>query len=148
MASIQSTTSLASRWTPGNSDPHRQEDAQFITCSNIDPSKLMTLLCARFGVGAYRTRVLQNSYCINAPGRLSPVRLTHSFVEPLLMSRRVILPIVEEYDHWSTGVNQTYMYRVLYLSQNFVQVQPVKRMNGMRETVQTRVREVWGRRRT
>ncbi|KAL6704963.1 hypothetical protein ACN47E_007508 [Coniothyrium glycines] len=53
-------------------DDHSEwDDAQSISGSNIDPAKLTTLLRIKFGAGAYDIHIIQNSYCIIAPRKLS-----------------------------------------------------------------------------
>jgi hypothetical protein len=47
---------------------------QSIAGRNIDPTKLKILLRTKFGVGSFEIQIMQNTYCINAPRRLSTVR--------------------------------------------------------------------------
>ncbi|KAI4662996.1 uncharacterized protein J4E79_004308 [Alternaria viburni] len=47
------------------------DDAQSISGRNIDPKKLAMLLRVKFGAGAYDIHIMQNSYCIIAPRKLS-----------------------------------------------------------------------------
>ncbi|KAH7095141.1 hypothetical protein FB567DRAFT_21385 [Paraphoma chrysanthemicola] len=44
---------------------------QAISGRNIDPVKLKILLRTKFGAGSFEVCILQNSYCINAPRKLS-----------------------------------------------------------------------------
>jgi hypothetical protein len=46
---------------------------QSISGRNIDPTKLKILLRTKFGVGSFEVQVIQNTYCINAPRKLSTV---------------------------------------------------------------------------
>ncbi|KAH7385335.1 hypothetical protein DE146DRAFT_759581 [Phaeosphaeria sp. MPI-PUGE-AT-0046c] len=47
------------------------DDYQSIPGSCIDATKLQTLLRMKFGAGSYDMHIVQNSYCIAAPRRLS-----------------------------------------------------------------------------
>jgi hypothetical protein len=46
---------------------------QSIAGRNIDPTKLKILLRTKFGVGSFEIQIIQNTYCINAPRKLSTV---------------------------------------------------------------------------
>ncbi|OWY50958.1 hypothetical protein AALT_g4244 [Alternaria alternata] len=56
------------------------EDAQSISGRNIDPDMLTMLLRVKFGAGAYDIHIMQNSYCIIAPRRLSSVSQALAFM--------------------------------------------------------------------
>jgi hypothetical protein len=46
---------------------------QSISGRNIDPAKLKVLLRTKFGAGSFEIQIIQNTYCINAPRKLSNV---------------------------------------------------------------------------
>ncbi|KAI8941653.1 hypothetical protein NX059_002866 [Plenodomus lindquistii] len=46
-------------------------EAQSISGRNIDPEKLTMLLRIKFGAGAYDVHIMQGSYCVVAPRKLS-----------------------------------------------------------------------------
>ncbi|KAF2714313.1 hypothetical protein K504DRAFT_486259 [Pleomassaria siparia CBS 279.74] len=80
MASVGTSSSVATQdHALGELDDSLPDPdaAQFIPGSNIDPSKLMLFLRTKFGAGTYDTHILQNSYCIIAPAKLSIVRSAH-----------------------------------------------------------------------
>ncbi|OAL02958.1 hypothetical protein IQ06DRAFT_292213 [Phaeosphaeriaceae sp. SRC1lsM3a] len=47
------------------------DDYQSIPGSCIDATKLLSLLRMKFGAGTYDMHIVQNSYCVAAPRRLS-----------------------------------------------------------------------------
>jgi hypothetical protein len=69
---------LATRCSNGmleDSDDDFEYEAptQAISGRNIDPTKLKILLRTKFGAGSFEVQIIQNSYCINAPRKLSNV---------------------------------------------------------------------------
>jgi hypothetical protein len=78
---LSSTTmkeTLATRCSKGmleDSDDDFEYEAptQAISGRNIDPTKLKILLRTKFGAGSFEVQIIQNSYCINAPRKLSNV---------------------------------------------------------------------------
>jgi hypothetical protein len=58
-----------------DSDEDREYDppTQSISGRNIDPAKLKILLRTKFGAGSFEIQIIQNTYCINAPRKLSNV---------------------------------------------------------------------------
>ncbi|KAL1795666.1 hypothetical protein ACET3X_005890 [Alternaria dauci] len=65
---VETALSSSVEQSPGVPD---LDDAQSISGRNIDPNKLTMLLRVKFGAGAYDVHIMQNSYCIIAPRRLS-----------------------------------------------------------------------------
>ncbi|KAF2253071.1 hypothetical protein BU26DRAFT_515451 [Trematosphaeria pertusa] len=58
------------------SEEHNNElpdlgSAQSIPGRHINPTKLTALLRIKFGAGTYEVQIVQNSYCIIAPRKLS-----------------------------------------------------------------------------
>ncbi|KAH3941062.1 hypothetical protein HBI56_136300 [Parastagonospora nodorum] len=52
-------------------DLEYEPPTQSISGRNIDPAKLKILLRTKFGAGSFEIQIIQNTYCINAPRKLS-----------------------------------------------------------------------------
>jgi hypothetical protein len=75
------TSSIATRCSnepvyDSDDDLEWEFPTQSIAGRNIDPTKLKILLRTKFGVGSFEVQVIQNTYCINAPRKLSTVSRT------------------------------------------------------------------------
>jgi hypothetical protein len=54
-------------------DVEWERPTQSIAGRNIDSTKLKILLRTKFGVGSFKVQIIQNTYCIKAPRKLSTV---------------------------------------------------------------------------